>query len=291
MNEVRPQVSPAAPQKSYTDGGLTFTRRFSKEGVSPYDDLQWEKRTALITDTKGNSIFEQKDVEVPVDWSMTATNIVASKYLHGHLGTAERETGATVFAYQVTDPQRYGIVAFDPSGRATSIEEKPAQPRSNWAVTGLYFYDNKVVDIAVAVRPSARGEIEITDVNRAYLEANALEVQKLGRGFAWFDTGTHDSLLEAAEFVRTIEHRQGWKIACLEEIAYHQGWIDRAQLEANITKLGKSSYAAYLRKVAEQLGAPAAAAAALGEAVEIEPERAADSFDEADFLPGESVQA
>jgi glucose-1-phosphate thymidylyltransferase len=165
---------------------------------------------------------------------------------------ARREAGATVFAYQVTDPQRYGIVAFDRAGRATSIEEKPTRPRSNWAVTGLYFYDNQVVDIAAAVQPSARGEIEITDVNRAYLEAGDLEVQKLGRGYAWFDTGTHDSLLEAAEFVRTIEHRQGWKIACLEEIAWRMGYISTDDLLREAARFDKNGYGTYLRNVAAE---------------------------------------
>jgi len=165
---------------------------------------------------------------------------------------ARRETGATIFGYQVTDPQRYGIVAFDRTGRATSIEEKPLKPRSNWAVTGLYFYDNKVVDIAAAVRPSARGEIEITDVNRTYLEAGDLAVQKLGRGYAWFDTGTHDSLLEAAEFVRTIENRQGYKIACLEEIAWRMGYIDTDDLLRVAARFDKNGYGAYLRGVAAE---------------------------------------
>jgi len=165
---------------------------------------------------------------------------------------ARRDSGATVFAYQVTDPERYGIVAFDAAGRATSIEEKPKEPRSNWAVTGLYFYDNKVLDIAAAVRPSARGEIEITDVNRAYLGAGELSVQKLGRGYAWFDTGTHDSLLEAAEFVRTIEHRQGWKIACLEEIAWRMGYIVTDDLLRTAARYDKNGYGAYLRSVAAE---------------------------------------
>jgi glucose-1-phosphate thymidylyltransferase len=167
---------------------------------------------------------------------------------------AQREGGATIFGYQVTDPQRYGIVAFDAAGHATSIEEKPSAPRSNWAVTGLYFYDNKVLDIAAAVQPSARGEIEITDVNRAYLEAGALTVERLGRGFAWFDTGTHDSLLEAAEFVRTIEHRQGWKIACLEEIAWRKGYIATEDLLRLAARFDKNGYGAYLRSVAAEGG-------------------------------------
>ena len=155
-------------------------------------------------------------------------------------------TGATVFAYHVGDPERYGVVEFDKALQALSIEEKPAEPRSNWAVTGLYFYDAQVVDIAAGIRPSARGELEITDVNRAYLERGQLEVAQMGRGFAWLDTGTPDSLLEAAEFVATLERRQGMKIACPEEIAWRLGYIDDRELERAIARLGKGKYAVYL---------------------------------------------
>jgi glucose-1-phosphate thymidylyltransferase len=157
--------------------------------------------------------------------------------------------GASVFAYFVNDPERFGVVDFDEAGQAVSIEEKPKQPRTNWAVTGLYMYDRQVVDIARSIRPSARGELEITDVNRAYLERGQLAVEKLGRGFAWLDTGTHDALLEAAEFVRAIEHRQGLKIACLEEIAYVNGWIDADAVERSARSLKNSAYGDYLRSL------------------------------------------
>jgi glucose-1-phosphate thymidylyltransferase len=157
-----------------------------------------------------------------------------------------RTTGATVFAYHVQDPERYGVVAFDGGRKAVSIEEKPKRPRSNWAVTGLYFYDETVVDIAANLKPSARGELEITDVNSAYLQRGALHVEKMGRGYAWLDTGTPDSLIEASEFVRTFEKRQGLKICCPEEIAYLMGFIDRSQLERLGAALGKSSYGRYL---------------------------------------------
>ena len=155
-----------------------------------------------------------------------------------------------VFAYYVQDPERYGVVAFDDAGRAIDIEEKPKTPRSNYAVTGLYFYDNRVVDIAREIKPSRRGELEISDVNQRYLEDGELTVERLGRGYAWLDTGTHDSLIAAAQFVQTIEHRQGLKIACVEEIAFHKGFIDRARLEALAEPLSKNEYGEYLLRVA-----------------------------------------
>jgi glucose-1-phosphate thymidylyltransferase len=164
---------------------------------------------------------------------------------------AARERGATVFGYWVHDPERYGVVDFDASGRVVHIEEKPEKPRSHYAVTGLYFYDNRVLDIAAGLTPSARGELEITDVNRTYLEDGSLQVELLGRGVAWLDTGTNESLLQACNFVETIQERQGLRIACLEEIAFRRGWISREDLVALSAEMGKSSYGAYLRQVAE----------------------------------------
>ncbi len=163
-----------------------------------------------------------------------------------------KPNGATVFGYYVNDPERFGVVDFDSKGKALSIEEKPTQPKSNYAVTGLYFYDNEVIEIAKSIKPSHRGELEITDVNMAYLEKQALDVELLGRGFAWLDTGTHDSLLDAGQFVQTIEHRQGLKVACLEEISFHNGWINDSQLLKRAEFFKKTGYGQYLLKLHQE---------------------------------------
>jgi len=182
--------------------------------------------------------------------------ILGDNVFYGHglpemlQSAAGRSSGATVFAYHVTDPERYGVVEFDAAMRAVSIEEKPAQPKSPWAVTGLYFYDAQVVEIAASLKPSPRGELEITDLNRVYLERGQLSVERMGRGYAWLDTGTPDSLLDASDFVASLERRQGFKIACPEEIAYHMGFIDAAQLDQLAAALGKSAYGRYLAKIA-----------------------------------------
>jgi len=186
-----------------------------------------------------------------------AALVLGDNIFYGHaltdlLGSAQRsEDGAVIFAYRVSDPRRYGVVEFSRDGRALSLEEKPAAPRSDWAVTGLYFYDKDVVEVAKSIKPSARGELEITDVNRIYLERGKLSVERMGRGFAWLDTGTHDSLLEASEFVRAIEHRQGLKIACLEEIALSNGWISSDQVEAIGQSMRSTAYGQYLLQVAQ----------------------------------------
>jgi len=187
-----------------------------------------------------------------------AALVLGDNIFHGHdLATlvqraAGKTAGATVFAYRVNDPQRYGVVEFDAHGRALSIEEKPHQPKSNYAVTGLYFYDHQVVDVAARLQPSARGELEITDVIRHYLEAGQLEVSTLGRGYAWLDTGTHESLLAASSFIETIEQRQGLKVACPEEIAYHMGYISAAELRALAAPLANSGYGDYLLRVSAE---------------------------------------
>ncbi|MDO9148506.1 MAG: glucose-1-phosphate thymidylyltransferase RfbA [Hydrogenophaga sp.] len=181
--------------------------------------------------------------------------VLGDNIYYGHdfshlLADADAQSGgATVFAYHVQDPERYGVVAFDAAGKASSIEEKPLQPKSNYAVTGLYFYDNQVVDIAKGVKPSPRGELEITAVNQTYLDMGQLNVQIMQRGYAWLDTGTHESLLEASQFIATLEHRQGLKIACPEEIAWRHGWIDSAALEALAQPLLKNGYGQYLKRI------------------------------------------
>jgi len=187
--------------------------------------------------------------------------VLGDNIFHGHdfaklLETAAgREKGATVFAYHVHDPERYGVVEFDKNGRALSLEEKPQSPRSNYAVTGLYFYDGQVVDVAKSIKPSARGELEITDVNRTYLEREQLDVVTMGRGYAWLDTGTHESMLEAGQFIATIEARQGLKVACPEEIAYRLGYIDAARLEKLADPLRKNGYGQYLLNVLAEVRA------------------------------------
>jgi len=170
------------------------------------------------------------------------------------LKAAAQNGGATLFGYQVKDPQRFGVVEFNEQGRAISLEEKPVKPKSHYALTGLYFYDNDVINIAKAVKPSTRGELEITSVNQAYLNRGDLRVQRLGRGFAWLDTGTYQSLLDAAHFVETVESRQGYKIACLEEIAFNQGWLSAEQLKQTASELNKNSYGEYLSSLIEDAG-------------------------------------
>lgn len=216
------------------------------------DGSQWGVRLSYAQQPRPEGLAQAYVIGADFVAGQSSILILGDNLFYGHgtaamIGSAVQRPGATVFAYRVQDPERYGVVSFDDHGSAVSLEEKPARPRSNWAVTGLYAYDAQVVDIAAGLRPSARGELEITDVNRAYLERGQLAVERLEADYVWLDTGTPDSLLEAAQFVRTLERRQGLKIACPEEVAYRQGFIDANQLERLAADLGKSAYGAYLR--------------------------------------------
>jgi glucose-1-phosphate thymidylyltransferase len=223
------------------------------------DGSQWGMEIEYAVQPKPEGLAQAYVIGADFVADSPSALILGDNIYYGHgitdvLAHAVRKTeGATVFAYHVNDPERYGVVEFDKEMRALSIEEKPKQPRSNWAVTGLYFYDQQVVDIAAGLKPSGRGELEITDVNRAYLERGQLSVEIMGRGYAWLDTGTPDSLIEAAEFVRTLEKRQGFKIACPEEIAFDRGFIDGRQLEALANSFGNSNYGIYLRRRLESV--------------------------------------
>jgi len=216
------------------------------------DGSQWGMSLHYAVQPSPDGLAQAFLIGEPFIGNAHSALVLGDNIYHGHdlqplLRAANaQQHGASVFAYHVQDPQRYGVVEFDAAGRAVSIEEKPAQPKSRFAVTGLYFYDQQVVQIAKAVRPSARGELEITAVNQAYLEQGQLSVQTMGRGYAWLDTGTHDSLLEASHFIATLERRQGLKIACPEEIAWRNGWIDSAQLERLAAPLQKNGYGQYL---------------------------------------------
>jgi glucose-1-phosphate thymidylyltransferase len=222
------------------------------------DGSDWGLRIAYAEQPEPNGLAQAFVIGEEFIAGGPAMLVLGDNIFHGAgLGeqlqrAARRERGATVFAYHVPDPERYGVVEFDSEGRAVSIEEKPAAPKSHWAVTGLYFYDSQVVRIAKSLKPSARGEYEITDVNRIYLEAGALSVERMGRGYAWLDTGTPDSLIDAASFVRTLEQRQGTKISCPEEIAFDLGLIDVAQFKRLIARFGKSAYGLYLQSVLDE---------------------------------------
>jgi glucose-1-phosphate thymidylyltransferase len=217
------------------------------------DGSQWGMTIRYAVQPKPEGLAQAYVIGADFVGSECSALVLGDNIFYGHGLTELLESasakpqGATVFAYHVSDPERYGVVEFDRDMRAVSIEEKPKAPRSNWAVTGLYFYDKQVVDIAANLKPSARGELEITDVNRAYLERGQLSVEMMGRGYAWLDTGTPDSLIDAADFVRTLEKRQGFKIACPEEIAFDRGFIDAAQLERLASTFGSSAYGQYLR--------------------------------------------
>lgn len=222
------------------------------------DGSQWGMRFEYAVQEAPNGLAEAFIIGRPFVEGHNSCLVLGDNLFYGHdLATtvqnaAEREHGATVFAYHVANPQQYGVVEFDRQRRAISIEEKPVKPKSDFAVTGLYFYDQQVIDIAARLKPSPRGELEITDVNRAYLERDELKVEILGRGSAWLDTGTPTSLLQASQFVETVEQRQGLKISAPEEVAYRMNYIDRAQLRSLSEQLGKSEYGSYLKRIAEE---------------------------------------
>jgi len=222
------------------------------------DGAQWGIRLSYAVQPKPEGIAQAFLVGREFIGSDSVALVLGDNIFHGHdlaqlLSRATtRKEGATVFAYPVKDPERYGVIEFDAAGKAVSIEEKPAKPKSRYAVVGLYFYDNRVVEIASQLKPSARGELEITDVNRAYLAQGALDVLPMSRGYAWLDTGTHESLLEASHFIETIERRQGLKIACPEEVAFRMGFIDAARLKALAEPLAKSGYGEYLLRVVSE---------------------------------------
>jgi len=222
------------------------------------DGAQWGVQISYAEQPRPEGLAQAYIIGADFVAGQNSVLVLGDNVFYGHglpqlLGrAARRPTGASVFAYHVTDPERYGVVEFDTSDKAISIEEKPAKPRSNWAVTGLYFYDGKAADIAANLKPSRRGELEITDLNRVYLERGELGVERMGRGYAWLDTGTPDSLLEAGEFVRTLEKRQGFRIACPEELAFRAGWISREQLERLGAAIAKSDYGRYLLALAQE---------------------------------------
>ncbi|RLJ38453.1 glucose-1-phosphate thymidylyltransferase RfbA [Acidovorax sp. 106] len=222
------------------------------------DGSQWGLNLQYAVQASPDGLAQAFVIGEPFVGNAPSALVLGDNIFHGHdfhelLGNASvRTEGASVFAYHVHDPERYGVAEFDAQGRVLSLEEKPKIPKSSYAVTGLYFYDNQVVDLAKGLKPSARGEYEITDLNRLYLEQGQLNVEIMGRGYAWLDTGTHESLLEAGQFIATLEHRQGLKIACLEEIAWRQRWIDDAQLERLAQPLTKSGYGQYLMRVLKE---------------------------------------
>jgi glucose-1-phosphate thymidylyltransferase len=222
------------------------------------DGGQWGLKLAYAEQPRPEGLAQAYIIGAEFVAGQRSALVLGDNIFYGHgltealSAAAARDTGATVFAYRVGDPERYGVVEFDALGVAKSLEEKPKAPKSKWAVTGLYFYDARAPEHAAALKPSPRGELEITDLNRVYLEHGALNVERLGRGFAWLDTGTPGSLLEAAEYVRAIEQRQGQRIACLEEIAYAHGWIDAETLRAAASRFGKSDYGAYLLRVLQE---------------------------------------